>query len=207
MKLNNKGITIISIVLIFLSILLIDVKDINDNSKENSTYLLNKALITKIIEEDLMEYKRIKISSCGVEIKSIYSGYNVDGLDDKLKANECVKLTLCVDDSCSTVEPTYLVVLYLKSRGNYNLSYIHGTKARATYAFKEFEKYNVTETGSIKNKMNIIYSDGEIRNYDSLENYSSTNAVPITINVPMVGNDGKDYTISIPYFGKVDIIG
>ena len=62
MKLNNKGITLIeiiisivlvSIVLIFLFTLLISVKDMNTESEVNSTYLINKSLILKNIEEDI----------------------------------------------------------------------------------------------------------------------------------------------------------
>ena len=88
MKLNKKGITLteiiisialISIVLIFLFSLLILVKDINDESEVNSTYLINKSLILKNIENDLRKASSLTLRSCGTDgIKNnIYSSYGV----------------------------------------------------------------------------------------------------------------------------------
>ena len=87
MKLNNKGITLIeiiisivliSIVLIYLFSLLVAVNDINEESDINSTYLVNKALIIKNIEEDLSNVtsdKDLEISACN--ISEFYTNYDV----------------------------------------------------------------------------------------------------------------------------------
>ena len=61
MKLNNKGITLveiiisialISIVLLFLFSLLVTVNDMNNESEVNTTYLITKSLILKNIEDE-----------------------------------------------------------------------------------------------------------------------------------------------------------
>ena len=140
MKLNNKGITLveiiiaialISIVLLFLFILLVNVNDINEESELNSSYLINKSLIIKNIEEDLNNSTEITISNCINDVTSIYDiqafyeGYGTEGYFDeneKNKANECLKLEYDGD-----TEPAYIAVYYYDNRDSYVISYIHGT--------------------------------------------------------------------------------
>ena len=123
---NKKGITLveiiisivlISIVLIFLFSLLITVKDINDESEVNSTYLINKSLILKNIESDLDKADSVSLSSC--DIKDFYSSYEVGGLDVKFRANNCLQFEYGNGDFA------YLGIYYYKNKESYVISYIH----------------------------------------------------------------------------------
>ena len=210
MKLNKKGITLveiiisialISIVLVFLFSLLVDVKDMNDEASINSDYLINKALILKNIEEDLDKAKtELKINTC--EINDFYTTYNTykDSLEDKQKASECIKFIFNDDNN----NVAYLGIYYYKNKETYVISYIHGN-TKATRLLPEFEKYNVKD-GKIKDEFKIKYSNSD--------NTTDTTNVPITgemrlgnnifhkIEIPIIGSDGKDYSILISYYKK-----
>lgn len=214
MELDKKGITLveiivsivlISIVLIFLAILLVDVKDMNDSSKTNSTYLINKSLLTKLIEQDLIndEDNSITISSCSVK-NDIYTGYTQVG--GNLNFNECLKISFTENDYA------FIGIYYIESQSSYVFSYIHDGVIKKTEKISEFEKYNVGIDGNLKNanlKMNITYVDTNndliTKYYDNISGSSNLGKKAIVINIPMIGSDGKDYTISIPFYGQVTI--
>lgn len=216
MKLNNKGITLIeiimsialiTIVLVFISLLLIDVKDINDNSKVNATYLIDKALAIKVIEEDLMKYKSITIGKT-CDITNIYADYVKNDLEQKNQFSECFEIT--INDATEENKVAYLGVYYFKSHESYVISYIHGQIERKTTDFKQFDKYNLNSSGELINeklKMSITlnnstyYYDGTHEGSEVVFPY--TGAAVITI--PLIGSDGKDYTIKIPYYGEIKI--
>lgn len=199
MKLNNKGITLIeiivsivliSIVLIFLSTLLIDVKDINDKSDTSSEYLINKALITKIVQEDFIDLKDVNIDS--LEVKTDKNGcinefYDYDAgdiSDNKNKYNDCIKFELTKPDD--SVEYSYIARYFLKRHNTYVISYIHGNDVRKTYYLDDFARYNVKD-------------DGNLVNSDLAMNYQSDGNA-FLINIPMLGSDGKDYSTTIVYY-------
>ncbi len=228
MKLNKKGMTLveiiisialISIVLVFLFSLLVDVKDMNDEASINSDYLINKALILKNIEEDLEKAtSELKINTCNIH--TFYTNYPDEeafesGIPDyfikedenindnttlnivqKRLASECISFDF--GDS-----KAYLGIYYYKNKNSYVISYIHGN-TKATRLLPEFEKYNVDkQNGIIKSGFEIKYS-----------NSSGTNNVQITgetklendifhkIEIPIIGSDGKDYSILISYYKK-----
>ena len=207
MELNKKGMTLveiiisialISIVLIFLFSLLVDVKDMNDEASINSDYLINKALMLKNIEEDLDKATtKLKINTC--EIGNFYTTYDTykNDLEVKQKANECISFDF--GDS-----KAYLGIYYYKNKNSYVISYIHGN-TKATRLLPEFEKYNVKD-GKIKDEFKIKYSNSD--------NTTDTTNVPITgemrlgnnifhkIEIPIIGSDGKDYSILISYYKK-----
>lgn len=210
MKLNKKGITLveiiisialISIVLIFLFSLLVDVKDMNDEASINSDYLINKALILKNIEEDLDETTSLKISTC--EINDFYTTYNTykDSLEDKQKASECIKFIFNYDNS----NVAHLGIYYYKNKDSYVISYIHGN-TKATRLLPKFEKYNVDDSGNIKSRFKIKYSNsnGITKTYNEI----NVNAITLDkdifhkIEIPIIGSDGKDYSIIISYYKK-----
>lgn len=221
MKLNNKGVTLIeivvsivliSIVLIFIAMLLIDVKDINDESSTNASYLINKALLTKIIEEDLMKYEKIEIEPCNGVI-NLYNQYDVSEIsDNKNKFSECLKIRTFIygdEASATEIEPAaYIGLYYLNTRNSYVISYIHGDISRTTKDFNDFDKYNINNSGLIKNnslKMYIEYDNIKYY-YDEIGNYEKKDEIgALTINIPMIGSDGKDHSIVIPYYGKLSI--
>lgn len=217
MKLNKKGITLteiiisialISIVLIFLFSLLILVKDINDESKVNSTYLINKSLILKNIENDLRKASSLTIRNCSNGIKDIYSKYEENKYEDdgvtikeyyfstkdkpkeevqKLKAGKCLELDY---DNNTSTENARLGIYYYKNRNSYVISYIYGT-TKATRELPDFEKYNVDASGNLK-------KDWERKNI-TLGTVVTGFA---TLKIPIIGSDGKDYSIIVSYYPK-----
>lgn len=205
MKLNKKGITLveiiisialISIVLIFLFSLLVDVKDMNDEASINSDYLINKALMLKNIEEDLDETTNLKISTC--EINDFYTTYNTykDSLEDKQKANECIKFIFNDDNS----NVAHLGIYYYKNKDSYVISYIHGN-TKATRLLPEFDKYNVDESGKIKNGFEIKYSNSSGITNELITSEKTLNKnIFHKIEIPIIGSDGKDYSIIISYY-------
>lgn len=212
MKLNKKGMTLveiiisialISIVLVFLFSLLVDVKDMNDEASINSDYLINKALILKNIEEDLDKATKatteLKINTC--EIKDFYTTYDIykTDLEDKQKANECISFDFGDNKA-------YLGIYYYKNKDSYVISYIHGD-TKATRLLPEFEKYNVDkQNGIIKSGFEIKYSNSD--NTTDTTNVQITgetkleNGIFHKIEIPIIGSDGKDYSILISYYKK-----
>lgn len=205
MKLNKKGITLveiiisialISIVLIFLFSLLVDVKDMNDEADLNSTYLINKSLMLKNIEEDLDGSDSLTLITC--EIKDFYTTYNTykDSLEDKQKANECIKFSF--DDNTNG----FLGIYYYKDKSSYVISYIHGN-TRATRLLPEFEKYNVDDSGNIKSGFEIKYSNSKGTTNESITREKTLDKnIFHKIEIPIIGSDGKDYSILISYYKK-----
>lgn len=216
MKLNNKGITLveiiisialISIVLVFLFSLLVTVNDMNDEAEINSTYLINKSLILKNIDEDLSKSHSIKITACSNGAKDIYSNYggtSYFGENESLKANECIDIEF--DDTTHAK----LGIYYYKNRESYVISYIHGN-IKATRELPDFEdkEYNVKD-GKLKNTIKLVNSSNTcIYQENSSPTFSPTNCSTndgfYKIEIPIIGEDGKDYTIIISYYGKVTV--
>lgn len=208
MKLNKKGMTLveiiisialISIVLVFLFSLLVDVKDMNDEASINSDYLINKALILKNIEEDLDGTDSLTLNTCA--INDFYTTYNAykDDLEDKQKASECIKFTFDNDDS----KEAYLGIYYYKNKDSYVISYIHGN-TKATRLLPEFEKYNVDkQNGIIKSGFEIKYSNSSEKNNVQITGETKLeNDIFHKIEIPIIGSDGKDYSILISYYKK-----
>lgn len=225
---NNKGMTLveiiisialIAIVLLFLFMLLVTVNDINTESEVNSSYLINKSLILKNIEEDLSDSKvqSVKINKC--DITEFYEGYGGTGYFSKeeLKedeANMCIQLRYTLTDpenAGSTINSdAYLGIYYYKNKDSYVISYIHGT-IKATRLLEKYEKYNVDEnTGEIKaNEFKIKYTNANIdKYYNELSTVSSlykTTTGLHKITIPIIGPDEKDYSILISYYGTITI--
>lgn len=212
MKLNNKGITLteiiisialISIVLIFLFSLLVTVNDINDESEVNSTYLINKSLILKNIESDLRTADSVTINNCPTGIKDIYSSYgdsNGDGIEDdyyytyddnvtvvnKLRANKCLQFDYGSGDKA------HLGIYYYKNRNSYVISYIHGT-IKATRELPDFEKNSSNISVNASLEFNNWKLNGTVSEFNSVVSLTGFS----TITIPIIGNDGKDYSIIV----------
>ena len=205
---NKKGITLveiiisivlISIVLIFLFSLLVTVNDINKESEVNSTYLINKSLILKNIEEDLSKATNVQLGSCS--INNFYTSYNTDALSTELKANRCLNFKF--NEGTSEESNAYLGIYYYKrsdtnsDKNGYVISYIHEkTNVRATRQLPDFELNNVDSSGSLKLEWK----------YNNTEEITSTFSQTLNnnkfhkINIPIIGSDGKDYSINISYY-------
>lgn len=244
MKLNNKGMTLveiiisialISIVLLFMFSLLINVNDMNISSNINSTYLVNKALIIKNIEEDIRDANKIEIYGCKNEdtgqegIRSFYTSYghatnyfyNASGVEEStLKANMCLEFHLTKN---GVDEISYLGIYYYKAREFYVISYINPTQnIKATRELPDYIDYNVEGdklkfiNGSSAKYIfkysylsNISTSTTLSKKYDaliiggvSLSSTASSTRFAV-ISIPIIGSDGKDYTINIPLSPKM----
>jgi len=227
---NKKGITLIeiiisivliSIVLIFLFSLLVTVKDINYNSKVNSTYLINKSLIIKKIEEDFERATSIKLESC--KIKDFYTTYpssddityfiNTSGsYDENLTYNKCLKFTYTIsvprEDDPTIFEdkedpnPAFLGIYYYKSKEMYVISYVHGynksTRTLPKFENSPFNRYSLQDTpptGYTTWKHN-----GDDLTSDSLSTGIEFSSGFHNIYIPILGEDGKDYSLNISYY-------
>lgn len=222
MKLNKKGMTLveiiisialISIVLVFLFSLLVDVKDMNDEASINSDYLINKALILKNIEEDLDKATtELKINTCNIH--TFYTNYPAEeafesGIpeyfikeDEDINENKAlntVKKRLareCISFDFGDSK-AYLGIYYYKNKNSYVISYIHGD-TKATRLLPEFEKYNVDDSGNIKSEFEIKYSNSNGATNEKILNKNIFHK----IEIPIIGSDGKDYSILISYYKK-----
>ena len=206
MKLNNKGVTLveiiisialISIVLIFLFSLLISVKDLNNNSQTNSTYLINKSLIIKTIEDDILKNnsEEILVSGCDIQ-NAIYDEYTSES-DNSLNANECLRLNFQSEDN---PDYAYLALYYYKVKENFVITYKHDNVI-ISRELPNFVKNNVY-SGNIKNKLLIKNSNSEC-DYSSIGSCSFSNIGFYKIEIPIIGDDDKDYTIIISYYGII----
>ena len=229
---NNKGITLIeiiisivliSIVLIFLFSLLVTVNDINYESEVNSTYLINKSLILKNIEEDFEKAKEIKLESCNIYDEDFYPNYpdnNIDpnyfkknngSYDTNLTYNKCLKLIYTIEEPnpsdpynpISSNSNAYLGIYYYKTKEQYVISYIHGsTKSTRILPGFENSEYNrksleiSTSTEEFTtwkhndNDINFTYLVGGVELVSGFHN----------IYIPIIGKDGKDYSLNISYY-------
>ena len=209
---NKKGMTLveiiisivlISIVLIFLFSLLITVKDINDESEVNSTYLINKSLILKNIEEDFDKSNKITFKQCSIpsgkktSIASFYEKYDEfyeNSMDDDKKKYQCLEFTFAEDEA----NKAYLAIYYYESKSSYVISYIHGD-VKATRLLPQYEDndFNI-RTASGSDIINTWKCD-EILIDSSLE-YNLADGNFHVINIPIIGPDNKDYSINISYY-------
>lgn len=217
---NKKGMTLveiiisivlISIVLIFLFSLLITVKDINDESEVNSTYLINKSLILKNLEEDFDKATSVKLSECDAvtgisyKVSAIYSQYGVgdyfkdkegNDLGDKYKANNCIKFIY--DDEEDNVG--YLGIYYYKNKESYVISYIHDD-VKATRLLPDFENTaSIDNSNNLKTWTHAFSSDKMDINDSYLESITNPMSGFNIITIPIIGPDNKDYSINISYY-------
>ena len=206
---NNKGMTLveiiisialISIVLLFLFILLVTVNDINTESEVNSTYLINKSLILKNIEEELSKANSISLSSCN--INDFYTGYEAykNTLETKNKTTRCISLKYLDNVGNQIGTPAYIAIYYYKNKTEYVISYIHDS-IKATRLLPDFEEipFNISASND------FILKLGESTCGSNLSGCSNVNNSFSTITIPLIGPDEKDYSIIISYYGTVTI--
>ena len=222
---NKKGMTLveiiisialISIVLIFLFSLLVNVRDINSSSEVNTTYLINKALILKNIEEDLSKSKRedssIIVKKC--DITDLYSNYS-NGGDSYFNNNDENKASECIQFNFGGSDIARLGIYYYKNKDSYVISYIHDS-IKATRLLPNFAKFNVIVNKTekkvkIKDNFDIKYSNSNDKNCNLTGNSDICGAITNNdeifhkIEIPIIGDDEKDYSILISYYGKLSI--
>ena len=172
MRLDNKGITLveiivsvalIAIVIIFLFTLLIQINNENSDSEINSSYLINQSSFIKQIEEDIIEYNLQRGNSCRGE--GVYlPRWNGD-------SNYIKCLTFVYSDATYSYGHLFL---YKTSDNKTVLSYYRGDFKQSV----ELESFNWDiNTHSIK------IDNGEYKVY----------------SLPIIGPDGNDYSINLSY--------
>ena len=205
MKLNKKGITLIeiiisialiSIVLLFLFSLLVQVNDMNKESEVNSTYLINKSLMLKNIESDLLNYNKIQIKNYSSNpTDCIYKFYKDISSD---KPSECIEMQYYNNDE-QDGNNAYIAIYYYTPKENYVISYIHGN-VKTTRELSDFgSNTNNIKDNKITNKIRFTNKNG-IERSDVIKQSSSNY---YKIEIPIFGPDGKDYSIIIPFYGIV----
>jgi len=231
---NKKGITLveiiisivlISIVLILLFSLLISVKDINHESKVNSSYLINKSIVIKRIEEDFNKALALEVKECD-DIKKLYDGYGVNlsngdyyfpqlpsgGDDPRYMAYNCLEFKYKIEKPTKEDKNitelvdsyAYLGIFYYHKISNttiksYVVSYIHDNKKYA----KDLPEFDLVDFNidSLKNKKWKYNDEFQYNNAFS----TSRNMMDGKLNniyIPIIGNDGKDYSLNLSYYKK-----
>jgi len=231
MKLNNKGVTLteiiisialISIVLIFLASLLVTVNDINKESEVNSTYLIGKSVLIKNIENDLRNASSLTISECANGVKDIFTNYGEkigeidyftypndhENIINKLQADFCYQFDY--KDELGDTKSAKLGLFYYhkitdgEEYGQYIISYVNdASNTKQRIELPNFEKINVIDS-SFKFGQEISgVKTGVIWN-NNIENSMPTSTIIgfFTMTIPLIGDDGKDYSIIISYYGE-----
>ena len=187
MKLNNKGVTLveiivsvalISIVLIFLFSLLIQVNNENSDNEVKSSYLVNQSAFIKQIEEDFIDYKFTDGDLCNSYGVTIYNS------SDETKAKniylpkwnnissniKCLSFTL-------NEEPGYAhLFLYKRTDNKTILSYYRG---------------------DFKQSVELEEFDWEKNNEEATRKFDDN---MYAFSLPIIGPDGKDYSINLSYY-------
>ena len=182
MKLNNKGITLveiiisvvlISIVLVFLFSLLIQVNNENADNEVKSSYLVNQSTFIKQIEEDFLDYKLVNGANCTYSTTSGETTKDILRLP-RLKESKikCIKFSF---DPSSKYTYAYLF-LYKRNDDKYILSYYRGDFKQSV----ELEDFDWD------------YNSG----YATDKKNTTTHK---TYSLPIVGPDYNDYSINLSY--------
>lgn len=204
MKLNNKGVTLveiiisvalISIVLIFLFSLLIQVNNENSDNEVKSSYLVNQATFIKQIEEDFLDYGFAgsadtcsssdidsSNSSAPLYLPRLFTGtVNLDSEDGDTRNIKCLKLHFN--------DTTAFVFLY--KRDETSTSGTEDYKTILSYYRGDFKQS--VELEEFDWNMNVDTSNKQLEEQTEYLNNMYTYSLPI------IGPDYKDYSINLSY--------
>ncbi len=189
MELNNKGITLveiivsvalISVVLIFLFYMLIQVNNENADNELRSSYLVNQASFIKQIEEDFIDYKLESITNeCDIEKNSGETTKDTLYLANINNTSEVKCLKFIYEDSL--IDYGYLFLYQREVNENLlpTLSYYRGDGFRQSV---ELEDYTWDESTSATSDTDT-FSDCSL----------------FTASIPIIGPDNNDYSINLSY--------
>lgn len=201
MKLDNKGLTLveivvsvalISVVLIFLFTLLIQVNNENADNEVRSSYLVNQSAFIKQIEEDFIEYKLQSGTAC------TSTNINPTG------TTETTSASLYLPRIYGTVSTN-------ASTGNIKcLKFTFDSSSEYTYAYLFLYKRSETNppAGEPAFKTILSYYRGDFKQSVELEDFDwSVNTLGATYNngtykvysLPIIGPDYNDYSINLSY--------
>ena len=193
MKLNNKGITLveiiisialISIVLVFIFSMLIQVNNENAENEVKSSYLINQAAYIKQIEEDFLDYKLKLIEKCDGSNKPSISG---------ITNNYCLHFKY--DNETTTTTDDIEAYLFLYQR----------TKSDSTEKETALSYYR-DENHANNFKQTVILEDYVWPNTSDNTFWVSPRSSTLTTactaysaKLPIIGPDGNDYSINLSY--------
>lgn len=187
---NNKGMTLteiiicvvlVSIILVFLLNLLITVKKHSDSEKNASNLLINQSVLTKEIQKDFNDYKLKGVSSCSPD------DITKSGSDRIVSVNSnniyCLKLTY-ENNSIG-----YLLQYSYKYSDSGNIikrviGYKRGTNQVVRESYVDMDP-NVN-IGTVETSCSI----------------SSSENCGLKIKMPIIDNEGNDYSIELSYIYK-----
>ena len=182
---NNKGVTIteivisvtlVSIILVFLLNLLITIRGYSEENKNKSDALINRAIITREVENDFKDYDLKGISTCDA---SVINDTNVGRLIPSGTVTSSIYcLKLIYDNTLITDNIGYLV------QYNYNNKNVVG--------YKRGSNQTIRETGL---EMNPGANPGTVVSscVGANENCS------LVITIPIIDNNLNDYSITLTY--------
>lgn len=209
MKLNNKGITLveiiisvalISIVLIFLFSLLIQVNNENADNEIKSSYLVTQSTFIKQIEEDFIEYK-------------FQNGYECSSIDSLTSETDSSTLHL------SRILTGTAVIQKAGTKGNVKcLRFEFDPDSEYTYAYLFiYKREDVTTAtsgdyqtilsyyrGDFKQSVELEDFDWDEDNYDQTDTKYNANCKSDyngfkSCTLPIIGPDSNDYSINLSY--------
>lgn len=204
MKLNNKGIslveiiisiTLISIIIIFILGILINIRTEEQENKELSQLKLNQAIITKEIQTDFIERELIGIESCE---------------DGETREDDSVRSYIKTsNNSLGEKGKSYcLKFIYNPAKGTDNIGYL----LYYSYSYESIDSKEIFVMGYRRGNKSVIretqVSIGEVDNGTAKINCQpeNHNLCVLTINMPIKAKNGDDYGINLSYLSQKELV-
>ncbi len=204
MKLNNKGIslveiiisiTLISIIIIFILGILINIRTEEQENKELSQLKLNQAIITKEIQTDFIERELIGIEPCN---------------DRVTRENDSVRSYIKTStNSLGKKGKSYcLKFIYNPAKGTDNIGYL----LYYSYLYESIDSKEIFVMGYRRGNKSVIretqVSIGEVDNGTAKINCQpeNHNLCVLTINMPIKAKNGDDYGINLSYLSQKELV-
>ena len=195
MKLNNKGITLveiiisialISIVLVFIFSMLIQVNNENAENEVKSSYLINQAAYIKQIEEDFLDYKLKSIGMCNNDNKN----HPTVTLDNY---NTCLHFKYDYETTATTDGIDAYLFLYQRTKSDST-----GNETALSYYRDEGGANNFKQTVILENYVwpNTSSDTFKVSPRDQI---LTTSCTAYSAKLPIIGPDGNDYSINLSY--------
>lgn len=193
MKINNKGIslveiiisiTLISMIIVFLLSVLITVRYEDQTSKELSKLKLNQALITKEIHTDFIERELMAVESCQ---------------DASLRSLDTVRSIIKSPNNSLNITggSNCLKFIYNSEKGEDNVGYL----LNYTYSYTHGEKIHVT--GYHRGNKSIVRETDNPASKEGTAKVNCSGALcVVTINLPIIADNGDDYGINLSYISR-----
>ena len=189
MKLNNKGITLveiiisvalISIVLVFLFTLLIQINNENADNEIKSSYLVNQSTFIKQIEEDFLD-------------DTLTDGAKCDA--DEISKTESTKALYLPKLNSSTIDLN-------SDSSNHNIKCLKFTfpenKTAYLFLYKNDDNKTILSYYGVDFKQSVELEDFDWNDnkYDVIDKDSTSYKV---YSLPIIGPDYNDYSINLSY--------